>query len=80
MRKYQDLGEVYYGNENFLSKMLNRYQLIAFYVVISRKVGVQIAYYAIIGTQLSMIVLSIVLILGIYTVRTFSINYFNVCL
>lgn len=35
-------------------------------------VGVQIAYFAIIGTQLSMIMLSIVLMFGIYRVSSMS--------
>lgn len=37
--------------------------------------GVQIAYYAIIGSQLSILVLSIVLIAGINTVSKISPNF-----
>lgn len=39
--------------------------------------GVQIAYFAIIGTQLSMIMLSIVLMFGIYRVSGIVITYMS---
>ena len=62
-KKYGDLEDVYYGKDN-----QNISDFDPFIFIFPMSPGVQIAYCAIIGTQLSMIGLSIVLLFGIYKV------------
>lgn len=83
-KKYQSLGDVYYGKREtdgsgvapFVFPKLIWDLLIFFSLSFhpcsgdTRRVGVQIAYYAIIFSQFSMMVLSVLLAIGVYTVST----------
>lgn len=82
MKKYQSLGDVYYGEHphSEFPKLIWWYLLnffcSAWCLMLSRRkhrkpnrcLGVQIAYYAIIFSQFSMMVLSVLLAIGVYTV------------
>lgn len=81
MKKYQSLGDVYYGESRKSVHSLQFPKLICYLLnsffkhsLVERCVGVQIAYYAIIFSQFSMMVLSVLLAIGVYTVS------FYICL
>lgn len=86
MKKYQSLGDVYYGKRSVRAKRRRSIWIpkanlrsvdfpfcFSFICAIeTRRAGVQIAYYAIIFSQFSMMVLSVLLAIGVYTVSSFS--------
>lgn len=85
MKKYQSLGDVYYGKQTLrrhfiripkanLSSVDFLFALHSSVPVETRHAGVQIAYYAIIFSQFSMMVLSVLLAIGVYTVSSLSSN------
>lgn len=77
MKKYQSLGDVYYGKRErdaFIRIPKTNLISVEYLFYASARcwktgcVGVQIAYYAIIFSQFSMMVLSVLLAIGVYTV------------
>lgn len=79
-KRYEDLGDVYYGSYKqkicILSTttliLINGLFFLLFYAYARGchcdRLGIQIAQLAIIGTQLSMVLLSVVLLIGIHKV------------
>lgn len=92
MKKYQSLGDVYYGEHwrrrksfhplqfpkliwyllnSFFHPFCSHFAAVLLCDSIRCCVGVQIAYYAIIFSQFSMMVLSVLLAIGVYTVSLY---------
>lgn len=85
MKKYQSLGDVYYGKrKRDASIRIPQTNLISVEYLFMLPpdaektgfVGVQIAYYAIIFSQFSMMVLSVLLAIGVYTVSLWCFENF----